>query len=394
MENKGYIFSGIGHAVLILWVLFGGWFWQSHENPAMRVANVSLVSPEQFAALDAAASAPPKTPQTKVAPPKPAAPEASPKPKPAPKPEPKPQPAPKPAPQPQPQAKPETPDAPPVPDQAPAPPPVPPAPKISPKPETRPVDRVAPTPAPKTDAKEAPKKQEAVQKQADVPSSVPQKPKEATAPKEAASRIATEDNTAKQNAAPESLAPAASPRPSNRPTRTAAAEPAPKPAPEKKPETPKPEKKPEPTPKKNDSAVNDAVAAALADAVAAGQGEAKTKETRGNGTAPQGPPLTSAEREGLRLAVQECWYVDVGSSAADVTVTVGFSLNPDGTVVSGSVHQVSASQGSAAAQRAAYDAARRAVLVCGADGYKLPTAKYDQWKNVEITFNPAQMRSR
>jgi chemotaxis protein histidine kinase CheA len=394
MENRGYIISGVGHVGLILWVLLGGWFWQSHPNPAVSVANVSLISPEQLQALDAAASAPPKAPQTKVAPPKPMAPATSPAPRPEPTPEPTPPAAPPPEMAPKPQPKPEAQDARPQPDVAPAPPPSPPAPKLSEKPQTRKIDRVAPTPAPKSEAKAAPKKQEAVQPNEAQKTPAPEKPKEAAAPKEAATRIATEENTAKENAAPLSLAPAASPRPMRRPQQMASAVPVPPAKPETpKPETPKPEKpKPEKPAKTQESAVNDAVAAALASAVADGQG--KTKGKLGNGTADEGPPLTSAEKEGLTLAVQKCWYVDVGSAAADITVTLGFSLNPDGTVMSGSVHQISTTKGTADAQRAAYDAARRAVLVCGADGYKLPTAKYAQWKTVEVTFNPAQMRSR
>ena len=38
------------------------------------------------------------------------------------------------------------------------------------------------------------------------------------------------------------------------------------------------------------------------------------------------------------------------------------------------------------------EAARRAIIRCGADGYKLPPEKYDQWRDIEMTFNPEKMR--
>ncbi|NNK78019.1 MAG: energy transducer TonB, partial [Litoreibacter sp.] len=40
----------------------------------------------------------------------------------------------------------------------------------------------------------------------------------------------------------------------------------------------------------------------------------------------------------------------------------------------------------------AYEAARRALIRCGARGYNLPVDKFAQWQDVEITFNPERMR--
>jgi hypothetical protein len=45
-----------------------------------------------------------------------------------------------------------------------------------------------------------------------------------------------------------------------------------------------------------------------------------------------------------------------------------------------------------AAARQAFEAARRAVLRCGASGFKLPPEKYEQWRNIEMVFNPESMR--
>ncbi|MEM9438259.1 MAG: energy transducer TonB, partial [Pseudomonadota bacterium] len=39
-------------------------------------------------------------------------------------------------------------------------------------------------------------------------------------------------------------------------------------------------------------------------------------------------------------------------------------------------------------------AARRAIIRCGATGFDLPREKYDQWRQIEMTFNPEEMRTR
>ena len=108
---------------------------------------------------------------------------------------------------------------------------------------------------------------------------------------------------------------------------------------------------------------------------------------------PTGPPLTGGEREAFRVAVGQCWVVDPGARSAGVVVTVGFSLDRSGRV-EGDVRQVSAVGGDAATQRAAFDAARRAILRCGARGFPLPAEKYGQWRDIEMTFNPEGMQFR
>jgi hypothetical protein len=50
--------------------------------------------------------------------------------------------------------------------------------------------------------------------------------------------------------------------------------------------------------------------------------------------------------------------------------------------------------GSEASARLAYEAGRRAIIRCGQNGYPLPAEKYDQWKEVEITFDPEKMRMK
>lgn len=64
----------------------------------------------------------------------------------------------------------------------------------------------------------------------------------------------------------------------------------------------------------------------------------------------------------------------------------------DGTPITGSIRMASFSGGSEAAARQAFEAARRAIIRCGARGFDLPAEKYGQWQEIEMTFNPERMR--
>jgi hypothetical protein len=68
-------------------------------------------------------------------------------------------------------------------------------------------------------------------------------------------------------------------------------------------------------------------------------------------------------------------------------------LLPDGRV-NGDVSKVSASGGDAGAIEIAFQTARRAILRCQSGGYKLPAEKYDESKEVDVTFDPSGMRIR
>jgi hypothetical protein len=143
------------------------------------------------------------------------------------------------------------------------------------------------------------------------------------------------------------------------------------------PEDPAPQAPAEPAPE-------DAVAAALAEALAAPSSAPPT---------PSGPPLTAGEKESLRVAVSNCWNVGaLSTDALRTTVVVGVNMTQDGKPVMASIRMLSASGGSDAAARQAFEAARRAIIRCGADGYDLPQDKFSQWQEIEMTFNPERMR--
>ena len=61
---------------------------------------------------------------------------------------------------------------------------------------------------------------------------------------------------------------------------------------------------------------------------------------------------------------------------------------------SGSIRLVTFSGGTEAGAQQAFEAARRAIIRCGARGFPLPVEKYSQWRDIEMTFNPEGMQFR
>lgn len=350
MQKSTYI-SGGGHALLLGFAMFGGIF--NGEPLELPTVDVSVVSEEEFAALTRAVQPPdvePTAPEPILS-----APESEPEPV-VPTPEPEPpvivepellpepllesEPVPVPDPEPLPEPTPE-PEAVVIPDLAP---------DASLRPKPRPAPRVAPEAvvAPEPEVESDNTAQEATQPD-ETAEKVVQEQSE-TAPEEATTEIVTE---AEQ---PAGNAPSISQRPRQRPRETAAVAP------------------------DTSSAVNAALAEALGEPAASDD--------------ISGTTLSAQETNGLRLAVQNCWVVDVGSQAANVTVIIGMSMDTLGKVVPGSLRLVSSTGGEGVAIETAYQSARRAVLRCQREGYDLPDDKYETWKEIEMTFNPKDMRIR
>ncbi|WP_245758892.1 energy transducer TonB [Tropicimonas isoalkanivorans] len=399
--NTGVKISGAAHAALIVWMAVGGLF--SFGRPdRMEFSEVTLVTGEEFAAMIAAGSAaPPDVPNSPAVPDVPQPAEVAPE---APAPETQSEPAEAPVPA---EAAPETSEPAPefddtfevpqaeVAEEAP-PTPTPPdvsdgaamvlAPDAAPAPRAAP--RIAPEPAaaPEPDAAIADEVQEARRSDETAASEAPADPQEATAPEEATTRIvpdAVEDAGGTQVA----LAPAETPRPASRPKR-----PAPTPA-SQPAQTPTRE-----APAPAEPEVEDPIAAAVAEAVAEessptgnGAGEAQA----GNGTARTGPPMTAGEKDALRIGVQRCWNIgSLSSEAQRVTVTVFVRMTPDARPDVSSIQMIDFDGGPEAAANRAYEAARRAIIRCGSDGYDLPPEKFGQWQEIEMVFNPENMRIR
>jgi len=372
MASVGTYVSGAGHVGLIGWLILGWGF--SAEPLPFEVTEFTTVTGEDYARLVAATTPQPGTAEPEAPP----VPEVEDTPTPV-------------APEPEGPAQPEAvePPAPEEPLQAPevpaeAPvtedslPDLPPAPEVPPQgapdlppseaPQERQADRVAPEAV-------APPPEDVAIADIDTSSAAP-------VPDEAADVVEEQvEETAQEETAtaivPEDLTPSGavttSIRPSVRPNR-----PAPATTTTQETNTASLETVEEPA---TETAVDDAVAAALESATEAP-------------AVPAGPPMTGSEREGFRVAVNRCWNVDPGSVAARVTMEVAFSLDQTGRV-QGDVRQLSATGGDANAVNTAFQAARRAILRCqNPNGYQLPPEKYDQWRDVVITFDPSGMRLR
>jgi hypothetical protein len=229
-------------------------------------------------------------------------------------------------------------------------------PEVADTPVPEAAERIAPEAVapPDPEATPDPVEQEAVSP--DASGETEQDPAEATAPEAAATEIVTEAE--KPARAPEqSLRPPA--RRPEAPVRTAA-------------------------PARQAPSTQDAVNSALQEALAAPEQAPAV---------PQGPPLSAGEKESLRVAVSSCWNVgSLSTDALGTTVVVEVSMSQDGKPITGSIRMASSSGGSEAAARQAFEAARRAIIRCGARGFDLPVEKYSQWQEIEMTFNPERMR--
>ena len=355
MQKSTYISAG-GHALLLGYAFFGGLF--NAEPLELPEMDISVISEAEFAALRQAAQPPdvePIAPDPILSAPEP---ETDPEPV-VPVLEPTPEPRPEPPQIVEPELAPLPPE--PAPEPEPLPEPVEEAvvipgvaPDTSLRPKPRPADRVASeaVAAPEPDVEIDNSAQEASEPDANAEQVVEEQSE--TAPEEAATEIVTE---AEQLSA---SAQSAATRPRARPRDTAAASEA----------------------KQSDtsSGVNAALAEALGEPAASDEVSGST--------------LTAGEVNGFKVAVQDCWAVDIGSQSSDVVVVVTMSLDQSGKVVPGSIELKSSSGGAGRAVETAFLRARRAIFGCQNDGYDLPDDKYEQWKDIEVTFNPKEFRTR
>ena len=102
--------------------------------------------------------------------------------------------------------------------------------------------------------------------------------------------------------------------------------------------------------------------------------------------------MTLQLSDALRSEIAPCWSPPVDApNPSDLVVEFELFLNPDGSVAR--PPQLAASSAAAAANnsytRAAAEAARRAIYTCAP--YKLPANQYNQWRDIEIQFDPRQM---
>jgi hypothetical protein len=366
---------------VILWAVLGGWLFAPKDMPPMEVASVSLMSEGEYQAMMASAPKPDPAAEPAEAPPVIQPPE----PVDTALPEPETPPEPTPVEEVLPEEVPVAPEAQPVAVPEPAPQVAEeeqliPVPESDEAPAPRPAQRI--TDVPVESEQDTPEVAEEatpeVSDQAEPDAPVVEVTEPAAAPEESAAMVSPD---ATESDAPE-LAPTASLRPQSRPERQVQVEDAPEPEAQATEEAP-------------------AQADAEAEAIAAALAEAAATETSSTDSGlPEGPPMTSGEKDGVRVAINSCWNIGSLSSAAQrVKLVMRVEMNEDGTPIAPSIQMTSFEGGDDAAAQQAFEAAKRAVVRgvrgCGGKpGYELDPEKYGEWNVMNLTFDASGMRLR
>lgn len=110
------------------------------------------------------------------------------------------------------------------------------------------------------------------------------------------------------------------------------------------------------------------------------------KPQQSSGGAP--PMLTSSEKQALLKRLRDCgdWPIGV-QNARDIVVTVRIEFNKDGSLAA---DPVVLNQSWLPLFQVAAEAALRGVRKCAPYTF-MPQAKYENWKTVEVNFDPREM---
>lgn len=99
------------------------------------------------------------------------------------------------------------------------------------------------------------------------------------------------------------------------------------------------------------------------------------------------PELSQSELDALRAQIEACWNFPAGVvDAKQLIVKVQLQLNRDGSVLA---EPVVTNRSGHPQFQLAVEAATRAIRRC--QPYRLPIAKYEAWRDVEVTFDPKKM---
>jgi len=101
--------------------------------------------------------------------------------------------------------------------------------------------------------------------------------------------------------------------------------------------------------------------------------------------------VRNSKKNALGKEISPCWNIGALSTEASRTsVEVSLRFNADGTPVASSIRMVGSSGGSDAAARQAFEAARRAIIRCGSQGYDLEATDtlYDEL--IVLSFDPGR----
>ncbi len=107
-----------------------------------------------------------------------------------------------------------------------------------------------------------------------------------------------------------------------------------------------------------------------------------------------GTRLTVSEKDALRRQIEKCWNVPIGArNPEELVVEIKIRVNRDRTVRDAQI--VDTTRASADTFfRTMAESARRAVVNPRCSPLKLPPDKYDEWKEITMTFDPSKMVGR
>jgi len=106
---------------------------------------------------------------------------------------------------------------------------------------------------------------------------------------------------------------------------------------------------------------------------------------------PLGDRMTMSELDALRQQLAQCWNVLAGARyAEDLVVDIKLFMSIEGFVQQASVVDQLRYNGDSIF-RAAADSALRAVRDPSCSPFRLPREKYQQWKEMTVTFDPRQI---
>ncbi|MGY6707697.1 MAG: hypothetical protein ACXIVF_05165 [Rhizobiaceae bacterium] len=133
----------------------------------------------------------------------------------------------------------------------------------------------------------------------------------------------------------------------------------------------------------------DQIAALLnRDTPSGGGAQRSSQEAALGGRQTTGATLSQNEIDSLRGQVSRCWNPPVGAADAEnLVVSIRIRLSRSGELEGNP--EIVAGGGASMAERAAADAARRAVLRC--QPYNAPADKYEAWADVQFNFDPRDM---
>ncbi|MDF1599488.1 hypothetical protein PZ895_06810 [Mesorhizobium sp. YIM 152430] len=181
--------------------------------------------------------------------------------------------------------------------------------------------------------------------------------------------------------------PASAPRPQVRPQPQQ--QQATRPEPQREPERPAQQQRQAQQSSEESQFNEDEIAALLnRDRAQGGGAQRSTEQASLGGRQTTGAVLSQSEIDSLRSQVSRCWNPPVGAAEAEnMVVSIRLKLDPSGAL-DGNPEIVSG-RGSSMAERAAADAARRAVMRCAP--FNAPADKYEAWADVQFNFDPSQM---